>query len=393
VDSKTFFKKVYQKLMHYYYSILSRLLCIFPVKNNTIIMWSYYYTKYSCNPRYITEYMLENDVENYKIYWVFEKKNIPFINDSRINIIKWKSLRYFYILCTSKFIITNSRVFNDSYFNKRKKQIYIQTWHSSMRLKKVEKDAINVLDKSYIEHAIRDSQMCDLIISGSRFSTETIKRAFWYKGDILEHGTPRNDILFKKTDKIKSSLFKFYNIDNENTKIIMYAPTFRKGNSLDAYNLDYLSLISTFEKKFACKCVLFLRMHPNLIKTGYKMENYNNVIIDVTNYHDIQHLLIASDFLITDYSSCMFDFALLNKPCFIYANDHETYDRGTYFRVEDLPFPFASTQEELEVNIDIFNNKIYLQNLFDFNENHIGSFERGNACKQIVEYIKYRSII
>lgn len=69
------------------------------------------------------------------------------------------------------------------------------TWHSSMGIKKVEKDGN--LDAEYIEIAKSDSRMCDLILSGCKFRSNVIRSGFWYDGEILEKGTPRNDMLFK----------------------------------------------------------------------------------------------------------------------------------------------------------------------------------------------------
>ncbi len=83
---------------------------------------------------------------------------------------------------------------------KRKNQYYIQTWHSSLRLKQIEKDAETALPPHYIEMAKRDSQKCDLLLSGCRYSTEIFKRAFWYKGEIFEAGIPRNDVLMKNNE-------------------------------------------------------------------------------------------------------------------------------------------------------------------------------------------------
>ena len=119
------------------------------------------------------------------------------------------SLKYFYELCTAKVIITNFRTTN--IFKKRKNQYYIQTWHSSLRLKQIEKDAEDSLPESYIEMAKEDSKKCDLLLSGCRYSTDIFKRAFWYDGEIFEYGTPRNDLLINSDKEyirnIKSVVF------------------------------------------------------------------------------------------------------------------------------------------------------------------------------------------
>ena len=386
MDRSQTLKRIANKLLYYLYCVISICFHVFPIKKNRIILWSYYYKKYACNPRYITEYLLDNEPDKYEIFWVFDKDTNPNIKDERIHILKWKSLRYFYILNTSHIIITNARMFGDSFFYKRRKQVYIQTWHSSMRLKKVEKDAVKSLDDFYIKAAKRDSNMCNMILSGSKFSTETIRRAFWYKGDILEIGTPRNDIFYKENTHIKDRFVELYNIKDD-TKIILYAPTFRKNNALDVYDLNYSEVVTAFEKKLGVKCILLVRMHPNLIKSGYEVITDLESVIDVTFYDDMNELLIVSDFLITDYSSCMFDFLLLGRACFLYAPDYENYDRGTYFELQNLPFSNAKTHNQLINNIYSYDAIEYQSKTFDFNQKKIGSFENGKASEKVANYI------
>ena len=80
----------------------------------------------------------------------------------------------------------------------------------------------------------------------------------------------------------------------------------------------------------------------------------------------------------------MFDAALRNIPCFIYATDVEEYksDRGTYFEMNELPFPYASNNEELMQNIQNYNENGYHHSLKCFFE-RIGLVETGHAGKDI----------
>src|SRR5690625_1978508 len=172
------------------------------------------------------------------------------------------SLRYFYDLCTAKVIITNFRT--TDLFVKRKEQYYIQTWHSSLRVKQIEKDAENVLPEPYIQMAKKDSLKCDLLLSGCRFSTEIFESSSWYKGDMCERGTPRNDILLQNNNQVKKEVFKKLNIPHD-TKILLYAPTFRKDNNLHVYELEYRNLVKALKDKFGGKWVVLVKLHPHLI--------------------------------------------------------------------------------------------------------------------------------
>lgn len=117
-----------------------------------------------------------------------------------------------------------------------------------------------------------------------------------------------------------------------------------------------------------------------------------NFVKDVTMYPDMQELLLASDLFITDYSSCIFDFALMRKPAFLYASDYEEYqkEQGTYFDIRrDLPFSFAETTDMLIENIYDFSNEEYQSKLEKYFMNEkIGLKDVGTASNFVAELIK-----
>jgi CDP-glycerol glycerophosphotransferase len=261
-----------------------------------------------------------------------------------------------------------------------------------MRLKKIEKDTSHELPFIYKLFAKIDSYQLDYILSGSEFSTEIIKRAFGVKNAaILEYGTPRNDILFNADMEFKRYLVKKINITSQIRKIILYAPTFRRNFNTDIYQIDYEKIIYAFETLFGEKCILLLRLHPSF-PIGHKLSAMSEYVIDVTDYQDIQELLCISDVLITDYSSCMFDFSLLYRPCFLYVPDISTYDRGTYLQIDELPFPHATNMDEFYAAVVHFNLEDYKQRNRLFIEQKIHSFENGNAtenvCNRLIQHLK-----
>jgi CDP-glycerol glycerophosphotransferase len=358
----------------------------FPIKRNKIFLFSYYGTQYGGNPKYITEYILEHVPKGtFDIVWAFvDPESKPHLTGFRK--VKRFSLQYFYELCSSKIVITNYRT--TEYFKKRKKQYYIQTWHSSLRLKQIEKDAEGNLPLHYVQMAIRDSLKCDLLLSGCKAGTEIFRRSFWYEGEIFEHGTPRNDVLFQKSIAKRLIIKENLHVPKD-YKVITYAPTFRKDNSIESYKLDFNTILSTLEKEFGDKWIFLVRLHPHLINHSNEIIQSDNVI-DVTTYDDIQEILYISDILITDYSSLMFDFGFTTRPCFLYVPDLKDYtdkERKLYFDIDDLPFIKALSANDLLHKIQQFNREHYIQNLKFFNEK-VGSFEEGEACKQLVSHIQ-----
>lgn len=358
----------------------------FPIKNNKVFIYSYYGSQYGCSPKYISEYLVENYAKDkFDIVWAFNdiesNKNI-----TGIRSVKTMSLRYFYDLCTAKVIITNFRT--TDLFKKRKNQYYIQTWHSSLRLKQIEKDAEDSLPKVYIEQAKKDSPKCDLLLSGCRFSTDIFKRAFWYSGEIFEHGTPRNDVLLKNNIQYRDRVKEQLKIE-KNKKVVLYAPTFRKGNNLDVYNINYTNVLEALNKKFGGEWVFLVKLHPHLIAKSKELVHGDNVL-DVTSYGDIQDLLTISNFLISDYSSLMFDFALTKRPCYLYVPDLNEYvsnDRKLYFNIKELPFIDCYSNNDLVKKILSFNDNNYKKELKNFS-NKIGSFEDGNASYNVAKRIE-----
>lgn len=376
----THFKKYVSLLIIYLFNL-------FPIKSNKIMFFSYYGSQYGCNPKYITEYILQNYSEDtFDLVWAFNDiKSKEHLTGFRK--VKTMSLKYFYELCTSKIIITNFRT--TDLFVKRKKQYYIQTWHSSLRLKQIEKDAEKSLPAHYVQMAKRDSKKCDLLLSGCRYSTDIFRRSFWYDGKISEFGTPRNDVLLSKTQDRKEIKRKL-RVPADH-RIILYAPTFRKNtDDISLYKLDFQKIIECFQKKFGDNWHLLIRLHPHLMDKAGMLKGNSNKVIDVTTYDDIQELVSVSDALITDYSSVMFDFSIMKNPCFLYVPDLDDYvsnDRNLYFNLTELPFPYAKECNYLVEEIKNFNNEDYQRELEEFLSD-VGSFETGNACENLLKQIK-----
>lgn len=380
------------RIKRLYWFLLAMLIRkITKVNKNQIICWSYSFKKYACNPRFITEFLLDNAPE-YKIYWAFDEFFDASKLDSRICVVKKNSLKYLYILYTSKFIFYNTRnnIF-ESFFLKKDSQKYIMTWHSSIRLKRIEKDAIEQLGRTYERRAKKDSSMCDLMLSNSKLYTNLIRNSFWYDGEILEKCVPRNDIFYDKRKIAESYRFVRESMGfSQKSKIVLYAPTFR-GESLDLkyYSINWDKVLPYLQNILGDDVEVLVRLHPNLanIKNIDSIINYNHVH-NITKAPDITEFLFAADIMISDYTSAMFDSIILCKPCFIYAVDKDEYDRGFYWTFEQLPFPFAESEEQLISNIISFDLNKYYKSLDKFKSEIWGLDEDGCACERLYNWMK-----
>lgn len=366
-----------------YLWVIRFLNVLFPVKTNKVLFISYYGNQYGCNPKYLSQYMVQQD-KHWDVLWAFVHPDKYKI--SGIRKVRYMSLPYFYELCTSKVIVSNYRM--TSLFRKRKGQLYIQTWHSSLRLKMIEKDTETTLPPHYVRMAKEDSKNIDVLLSGCQYSTSIFKRCFWYKGEIATTGTPRNDLLFQKNPCLKNEILLRIGLPLEK-RIALYAPTFRKGDSLECYNIKYEELTRVLEKRFGGTWCIAVRLHPHLRNKSKQLLSDEASVIDVTQYDDIQELLFVSDLLITDYSSLMFDFAMIQRPCFLYVPDLDEYirsDRSLYFKMDELPFSICKTHDELLDEIIRFNPIAYTDRISNFLET-VGSYETGHASEKVVNLI------
>lgn len=366
-----------------YLWVIRFLNVLFPVKTNKVLFISYYGNQYGCNPKYLSQYMVQQD-KHWDVVWALVHPDKYKI--SGIRKVRYMSLPYFYELCTSKVIVSNYRM--TSLFRKRKGQLYIQTWHSSLRLKMIEKDTETTLPPHYIRMAKADSKNIDVLLSGCQYSTSIFKHCFWYEGEIASTGTPRNDLLFREDLHLRREIFRQIGIPAE-VKIALYAPTFRKGDLLECYDIKYEGLTNTLEKRFGGTWRIAVRLHPHLRNKSKQLLSDEASVIDVTQYDDIQELLFISDLLVTDYSSLMFDFAMTQRPCFLYVPDWDEYiwkDRALYFKLEELPFPICQKQDELLEKIMRFDSSNYTKRIAAFLES-IGSYETGHASAKVVDLI------
>ena len=371
--------------------IIKKIICrilstkIFKIDDKKIVFDNFNGKGFGWNPKYIALEIIKEQLDC-KMVWLVNDLNTEM--PKQIKKVKYGSLRAYYELATSKVWIDNVR--NSKGVKKKKGQFYLQTWHGSLCLKNVEAEAENMLDKNYVKDAKIDGKITDLMISCNKDETKRYKNSFWYNGEVLECGLPKNDIILKQDYIIKEKVYNYFNID-EKEKIILYAPTFRKSyNGFDIYKFDYEKCIKIISEKFGGNYKMLIRLHPNVTKYSKEL-NYNENTINATNYDDMQELLATAEIVITDYSSIMIDFSLNKKPVFLLAKDYKEYmekERGFNFDFLNLPYSIAFNEEKLYKNISDFDYKRYVEKCNEF-YNEIGLYNNiEKSSGTIVERIK-----
>ncbi|MBK2401984.1 CDP-glycerol glycerophosphotransferase family protein [Erysipelothrix sp. strain 2 (EsS2-6-Brazil)] len=373
--------------MKYYLIVLIRnalkIFFVFPIQKNRIIFNAYNGKQYGCNPKYIYEY-LEDYSNKLDLIWAFESTE-KFHFNTPVKKVRYKSLKYIYYVLTASIVVENSESW--SIIPKRNGQTVINTWHGGGSYKKVgtsRKDG-----NSFNAKNVRDkNRRVDLYLSSSKaFSTQTLRESFDYLGEIMEMGMPRNDILVNGNESVVQQVKNKLNIANK--KVVLIAPTFRNVTdfALESFNFDLL--LDTLEAKMKGSWVILYRSHY------YETTKVNDPrIIDVSNYPDMQELLLSSDVLITDFSSCMWDFSLSFKPVFLLSSDIEEYqerEREFYTDPYSWPYSLALTFDKLIQNISDFDDDEYQQKLVSHHKD-LQSFESGKATSAIGEYILRKTI-
>lgn len=361
-----------------------------PIVPGRVVCHSHSFQQYSCNPRYLTEYLHKHHPE-FEIYWVFRKGANTSELPKGVKSVRFRTWEYLKLMASAEFVFSNVRT--DPwrvYWHKRCGQKYVMLWHGGVSLKRIEADAIDALSFSYIYRAKADSRICDLMISGCRMQTELQAKSFWYDGEIMERGIPRNDIFFdtERRKHLRLYIANHYGIDPA-SRIVLYAPTFRSNHSTEPYTIDWSRVMPAISQMFGGdKVAVLVRMHPNLIgKVETSHLTAFEGVCDATRYNDMQELLSAADMLITDYSSSMFDFAMQSRPCILYATDAEAYDRGFYFNLIELPFPLAENEEQLIATIEAFDSAAYTSRLNTFFTERVGLREDGHASEALAEWM------
>lgn len=356
-----------------------------PVQKQKIIFSNFNGNGFGDNPRYVAEEFLRRKLP-WKLIWVCEKPGCTF--PAGLTIIRPNTLSFVYHMSTAAVWLDNTRKLY--YFKKKKNQTYIQVWHGGPGLKKIEKDAGTSLSADYIAYAKKDAKKMDLMISNCKWCTDCYRRCFWYDGRILEVGLPKNDLYFRDIPAVRKAVRDYYHLAKD-VHLVLYVPTWRENRKLNVYHLDFSACLNAFEQRFGGNWIMLVRLHPNVNPDDFDIR-YTDRILNASRYDNVQELLAAGDAVISDYSSCGFDYIQLGRPSFLYAEDYEEMKRTKdyYFQLEELPIPLAFSNQEMIQNILTFSEKEYLEKRKPFME-RLGYYDNGHASEAIVDYILQNS--
>ncbi|WP_405992932.1 CDP-glycerol glycerophosphotransferase family protein [Streptomyces sp. NBC_00986] len=253
------------------------------------------------------------------------------------------SRKYWEVLARAKYLVNNAN-FAEGVV-KRPGSVHVQTQHGTP-LKKMGVDqstypVVAAATGSFAKLLGRVDRW-DYNISSNRHSTQMWERAFPGSYEALEYGYPRNDVYYTATAAEVARIRGELGVPEGKTAVL-YAPTHRDYQTGFDTGLD----LEAFCAAAGEDVVVLLRAHYFYDQGRAKSSGR---IIDVTAHRSSEDVCLAADALVTDYSSIMFDYANLDRPIVVYADDWEVYreTRGVYFDLmEAPPGPVARTPEEL----------------------------------------------
>ncbi|TGN72370.1 CDP-glycerol glycerophosphotransferase family protein [Streptomyces bauhiniae] len=317
-----------------------------PLDPHLAVFAAYWDRGVACNPAAIAAKLAELAPHIHPV-WVVTKENAALLPHGTDHVIPG-TRRYWETLATAKYLVNNVNFPNAVV--KRPGSVHLQTHHGTP-LKRMGLDqrehpaAAQGLDFAALLSRI---DKWDYSVSANSHSTRMWERAYPARYTSLDHGYPRNDVFYTATaDDVRAARERL-GIPPGRTAVL-YAPTHRDYEAGFTPRLD----LATLADRLGEDTVLLVRAHyfygggaasplTGLRRTGR--------IIDVSAYDPVEELCLAADVLVTDYSSIMFDYANLDRPIVVHADDWETYrtTRGVYFDLmAEAPGRVARTQEEL----------------------------------------------
>ncbi|MFF3490583.1 CDP-glycerol glycerophosphotransferase family protein [Streptomyces sp. NPDC002795] len=316
-----------------------------PIDENLAVFSAYWGRGYACNPAAIHA-AARRLAPHIKAVFLVTKGHTGNLPDD-VERVVIGSARYWEVMATAKYTFNNVNF--EMAVKKRPGTVHVQTQHGTplkcMGVDLVEYPAAAAA-AGPLGKLLQRVDRWDFNVSSNRHSTEVWERAYPGAYESLDVGYPRNDAFYTSTADDVAEIRRRLGVP-ENRVAVLYAPTHRD------YRADFLPQLdlAAFCRALGDGFVVLLRAHHSYVgAAGLEGMLRSGALIDVTDHRSSEEVCLAADALVTDYSSIMFDYANLDRPIVVYADDWDIYreTRGVYFDLlASPPGPVARTQDEL----------------------------------------------
>lgn len=347
---------------------------------------------FTCNPKYIAQELLKQD-SNLRLVWAVDGQTKgPFPKE--MDFVQFGKAEFYKTVAKAKVVVMNNHAMQiHRVFKNQGRQFWIQTWHGSLGLKRLEGSGGR--PKFYKKARSLDIKQTDFVISNSQFEEDVFSSTFWPGIEAKRLGHARNDILFDSTSETKKKLrlkvLTRLGIEDKGQKFVMFAPTHNDINPNQSFaHVDFLELTGKLSDKFGGEFEVLVRTHSSdKKKSDSWLAGLPVFCHNASAYPDMQELMMISDVGLTDYSSWICDYLITKKPGFLIGANLSEFEktRGFYHDFADTPFTLATTNDELMLNIASFEAKAYhakIDKFFDM----CGLMDDGKASARIAEFIQ-----
>lgn len=325
-----------------------------------VMFESYVGWSYACNPKALYRAMRSDPrFRDHRFVWAF--KNVDAYRDhpelAGASLVTYGSLEYYQEHARAGYWISNSVV--PTRMKPRADQLYVQTWHGTP-IKRLGCDLpIDVGHGAYTaQEKYRwyraEGERFTYLLTQSPFARERLVSAFGLSAVrrssvIIEEGYPRNDALAVPDDRTACRIRRELGIGDER-RVLLYAPTWRDDQRSDTgYSLAPAIDFARLRRELGDRYAVLFRAHY-LVAKEFDFEGLEGFVVDVSGFDDVNELALASDVLVSDYSSLIFDYAVLDRPIIAHMYDLDDYAgrvRGLYLGPDSMPGPVTRTMEDL----------------------------------------------
>jgi len=355
----------------------------------SVVFECFYGRQVSCHPRALLE-PLRQRLDGWTPYWVVSP-GYTYAPPGTIPLVRWSS-EWYERCATTSLLVSNSGLAPQ--FRKQPDQVVLQTWHGTP-LKRIGLDMLTFdhFRSSYRRERVIEAQQWSYLVSPSAFCSEIFPRAFAYDGPLLEVGSPRNDCLVKPPPAAEIAGIRRRLGITDGSRVVLYAPTWRDNDKRSGSWVGNVPFdLSAAARAVGPDVVILFRAHSNISRLSLLSDEPN--VVNVSDYPDIQDLYLASDALITDYSSVMFDFACLGRPMGFHCPDLEEYRdelRGWYFDLEQAaPGPITRELTAFPELVDAVLNdgkQIVASAAYRAFGDRFCASERGDAAERVADTV------
>nr|WP_243848611.1 CDP-glycerol glycerophosphotransferase family protein [Lysinibacter cavernae] len=302
--------------------------------SNAVFFESFYGRVATCNPAAIDREIARQRPDIVR-YWSVRDRSVE-VPDGAVAIIEGSD-EWWMARGTAKLLVVNDWL--RKRWKPRPYQTVLQTWHGTM-LKRLALQRKGVSARTALA-TLRESARWDILLTQNEHSTKTLKASYGFRGRVWQVGYPRNDELVTGD---RAAARQTLGIDSS-SKVVLYAPTWRDSSR----ELVDLVGVSDLSERLGEEWTVLVRGHSRTHEFG----RYDGAagVRDVSRYPEVDDLLLASDLVVTDYSSVMFDASVAQRPLVFYVPDLESYrgtERGFTFDFEAAaPGPLTRTLDEL----------------------------------------------